>query len=161
MALLPFYLRRAAALLKMNRAISSGISASGFLRKLKFTTGGYSRTTFLADWRMKSGREIKKDRFKHVRRDRRPPISAMVDVEWDRNEEYMYHVRVFSRKGEGEPLTGRIVSFSSDIALTPREVEEGVIKEWIKKKKYKGAIPERAQTLAGFRNLLANTYIER
>ncbi len=161
MALLPFYLRRPVALLKMKLAISSGISASGYLRKLKDTTGGYSRTVFLKDWRTKAGIEAKKDRFKYVRRDRRPPMSAMADVEWDRNEEYMYTVRAFVRKGEGEPLTERMVNISSDTALTPEQAERETFERWSTWEKYEGEVLERAQTVAGFHNLLADSYIER
>ena len=161
MAILPNYLRRTTAILKMPQALASGLSASAFLKKLQGSTGGYKRTTFLRDWRNVGSIEAKKDRFKYVRRDRRPPMSAMADVEWDRNEEYMYTVRAFVRKGEGEPLTERFVNISSDTALTPEQVESEVFERWSAWEKYEGEVLERAQTVAGFHNLLADSYIER
>ena len=116
---------------------------------------------FLKDWRTKAGIEVRKDRFKYVRRDRRPPMSAMADVEWDRNEEYMYNVRAFVRKGEGEPLTERFVNISSETALTPEQVESEVFERWSAWEKYEGEVLERAQVTKGFHNLLADSYIER
>ncbi len=160
MAILPNYLRRTTAILKMPQALASGLSASAFLKKLQGTTGGYKRTTFLRDWRNVGGIEAKKDRFKYVRRDRRPPMAALADVEWDNNNEYMYKVRAFVRKGEGEPLTERFVNITSDTALTPEQVENEVFERWSAWEKYEGETLERAQTVAGFHNLLADSAIE-
>ena len=160
MAILPNYLRRTTAILKMPQALSQGLSASAFLKKLQGSTGGYKRTTFLRDWRNVSGIEAKKDRFKYVRRDRLPQMSAIADVEWDNNNEYMYKVRAFVRKGEGEPLTERFVNIVSDRALTPEQVESEVFERWSAWEKYEGEVLERAQVTAGFHNLLADSAIE-
>jgi len=144
----------------MPDAIAQGLSASAFLKKLQASTGGYKRQSFLADWRSVAGIEAKKDRFKYVRRDRRPPISAMADVEWDNNNEYMYKVRAFVRKGEGQPLTERFVNIVSDDPLTPEQVEQEVFERWSAWEKYEGETLERAQTVAGFHNLLADSAVD-
>ena len=151
MSILDKYLRRSAAIMAMPEAILSGMSASAFLSKIKFTTGGYQRQRFLADWRNVVGTEKKKDAFKFVRRDRRPPMEALADVDWNMSEEYMYKVRTFVRVSPGEPLTERFVNIPSDRALTPMEAEQEVFDRWDQKGNYKNETVERAQTTAGWR----------
>jgi len=144
----------------MPDAIAQGLSASAFLKKLQASSGGYKRQAFLRDWRNVSGIEAKKDRFKYVRRDRRPPMSAMADVEWDNNNEYMYKVRAFVRKGEGGSLQERFVNITSDSPLTPEQVESEVFERWSSWEKYEGETLERAQVTAGFHNLLADSVVD-
>jgi len=150
MSILDKYLRRSAAIMAMPEAILSGMSASAFLSKIKFTTGGYQRQRFLADWRSVAGIEARKDAFKFVRRDRRPPMSALADVEWELESEYMYKTRVFVRTSAGEPLQERFVNIPSDRQLTPGEIEQEVEARWDDKWKYEGESLERVQATAGY-----------
>lgn len=138
MAFLPNYLRRTTAILRMPQAILQGMSANAFLSKLRITTGGYTRTTFLKDWRSVSGIEAKKDAFKYVRKDRRPSMKSMADVEWEMSEEYMFKVRAQYRTGPDEPLQERFVNIPSDRPMTPAEVEAEVFDRWDDWERYAG-----------------------
>lgn len=150
MALLERFLRRSAAIMGMPAAIAKGMTASKFLQGLKITTGGYRRQRFLADWRNVAGTEKRKNALMFVRRDRRPPMTAIADVDWEMSQEYMYKVRVFVRTSPGEPLTERFVNIPSDRALTPEEVEAEVFERWTEWEKYEGEALERAQTFEGY-----------
>jgi len=134
----------------MPQAIASGMSATAFLRKIQFTTGGYQKSRFLADWRNVAGTEKRKNAFKFVRRDRRPPMSALADVDWDLSEDYMYKVRAFVRVTPGEPLTERFVNVPSDKPLSLEEIEQEVFERWDEKWKYKDEQLERVQPVAGW-----------
>lgn len=150
MALLERFLRRSAAIMAMPQAIASGMTASAFLRKIQFSTGGYQKQRFLSDWRNVAGTEKRKNAFKFVRRDRRPPMTALADVDWELDKEYMYKVRAFVRLSPGEPLTERFVNIPSDRPLTPAEVEAEVAERWTDEEKYKGQELERSQVVAGW-----------
>lgn len=153
MSFLPNYLRRATAILRMPEAIAKGMTANKFLSTLKITTGGYARTRFLQDWRNVAGTEAKKDVFKYVRRDRRPPMQALADVDWEMSEEYMYKVRAFVRTSPGEALTERFINIPSDRPLSPQEVEAEAFSRWTDKEKYGDEAIEIAQTVAGWRHV--------
>lgn len=153
MATVPSYLRRSVAILKMPEAIARGMSATKFLSGLRLSTGGYQKQRFLADWRNVAGTEKRKDAFKFVRRDRRPPMEALADVDWEMSEEYMYKVRAFVRTRPGEPLEERFVNITSDKELTPEEVEAEAFERWTDKEKYEGEELERAQTIAGWHHV--------
>ena len=153
MATVPKYLRRSVAILKMPQAIARGMSATKFLSSLKITTGGYQKQRFLADWRTVAGIEKRKDAFKFVRRDRRPPMTAMADVEWELEKEYMYKARVFYRIRPDEPMQERFVNIPSDSPLTPAEVEAEVEERWEDPWKYKGETLERSQVTAGYHRI--------
>jgi hypothetical protein len=153
MAFVPNYLRRSVAILKMPQAIARGMSATKFLSGLKLTTGGYQKQRFLADWRSVAGIEKRKDAYKFVRRDRRPPMSTMADVEWELEKEYMYKVRVFTRTSPDEPMKERFVNIPSDTPLSPAEIEQEVEDRWEDEWKYEGEKLERSQAIAGYRRV--------
>lgn len=150
MAYVPSYLRRSVAILKMPAAIARGMSATKFLQSLRLTTGGYQKQRFLGDWRSVAGIEKRKDAFKFVRRDRRPPMSAIADVEWELDEEYMYKVRVFTRTSPDAKLEERFVNIPSDRPLSPEEQEAEVERRWEDDWKYLDETLERAQAVAGY-----------
>lgn len=153
MALLPSYLRRTTAILRMPQAIAKGMSANSFLKSIRLTSGGYSRTKFLADWRSVSGIEKRKDAFKFVRKDRRPTMKSMADVEWEMSQEYMFKVRAHFRTSPDEPLQERFVNIPSDRALTPAEVEAEVFDRWNDWEKYAGEELESANVVAGYHRI--------
>lgn len=158
MALLELFLRRSAAIMAMPEAIARGMSASAFLHKIKFTTGGYQKQRFLADWRNVAGTEKRKNAFKYIRRDRLPPMAAVADVDWDMSEEYMYKVRAWVRVTPGEPLTERLVNIPSNVPLTLEEIEQEVFDRWDDKWKYEDEVLERAQPLAGWHHVEEELY---
>lgn len=153
MAILERFLRRSAAIMGMPAAIAKGMTASAYLRKIQFTIGGYQKQRFLSDWRSVSGIEKRKDAFKYVRRDRRPPMSAIADVEWELDKDYMYKVRVFTRTIPGEPLGERFVNIPSDRPLSPEEQEQEVERRWEDEWKYEGERFDRAQAVAGYHKI--------
>lgn len=153
MAVIPRYLRRSTAILRMPQAIVQGMSATGFLRKLQAIGIGYQKQRFLADWRSVAGIEKKKDAFKFVRRDRRPPMSAIADVEWELEKEYMYKVRVFTRTSPDEAMKERFVNIPSDRPLSPEEQEAEVARRWEDDWKYQDETLERSQAVAGYRRV--------
>lgn len=153
MAIVPKYLRRSTAILRMPQALLQGMTASGFLRKLQGMGIGYQKQRFLADWRTVAGIEKKKDAFKFVRRDRRPPMSAIADVEWELEKEYMYKVRVFTRTSPDEPMKERFVNIPSDTPLSQEEQEAEVERRWEDDWKYLDETLERTQAVAGFRRV--------
>lgn len=150
MALLEKFLRRSAAIMGMPAAIARGMTASAYLRKIQGTIGGYQKQRFLGDWRSVAGIEKRKDAFKFVRRDRRPPMKAIADVEWELEKEYMYKVRVFTRTSPDEAMTERFVNIPSDRPLTPAEAEAEVERRWEDVWKYKDETLERSQVTAGY-----------
>jgi len=137
----------------MPQAIAQGMSANAFLKKLRITTGGYTRTTFLKDWRSVSGIEAKKDAFKFVRKDRRPSLKSMADVEWEMSEEYMFKVRAKFLTGPDEPLQERFVNIPSDRPMSPQEVEAEVFDRWDDWEKYAGEELDSATVVAGYHRI--------
>lgn len=148
MALIPRSIRRPSAILKMPQAIARGLTASAYLKQLQKQGLGYRKTLFLSDWRSIAGIEAKKDRVKYVRKDRRPSMRAIADVEWELSQEYMYKVKVMTRVAPDEPLKERFVNIMSDRVLTPAEVEKEVFGKWASWEKYQ---PEKLEltTVAG------------
>jgi len=153
MSLLTGFLRRPAAIMAMPDAIARGMSANAFLRKLRITTGGYTRTKFLADWRSVANIEARKDAFKYVRKDRRPSMKSMADVEWEMSEEYMFKVKARFRTGPDEPIQERFVNIPSDRPMTPAEVEAAVFDRWSDWEKYVGEELESANVVAGYHRI--------
>ncbi len=150
MASIASYLKRPTAIMSMPQAIARGLTPTKFLSQLKAKGLGYRKQRFLADWRNVVGMEKRKDALKFVRRDRRPPMAAIADVDWNMSQEYMYKVRAWVRKSPGEPLTERLVNIPSDIPLTPEEAEAETFERWDEKWKYEDEILERAQTFEGY-----------
>jgi len=130
MPLLPTFLRRPSAILKMPEAIARGLTVEGFIRELKDAGLSYRRTLMLSDWRSVAGIEAKKDVIKYVRKDRMPTMKAVADVEWDLSAEYMYKVKVWTRTRPDEPLQERYVNVLSDRLLTPLQIEAQVESRW-------------------------------
>ena len=150
MATIASYLKRPTAILRMPQAIARGLTPTKFLSQLKLQGLGYRKQRFLADWRNVSGTEKRRDALKFVRRDRRPPMAAIADVDWNMSQEYMYKVRAWVRKSPGEPLTERLVNIPSDNPMTPAEVEAAVFDRWGDWERYAGETLERAQTFEGY-----------
>lgn len=153
MALLPSFLRRPTAILKMPEAIARGLSAEGFIRELKGIGASYRRTLMLADWRSVSGIEAKKDVVKYVRRDRLPSIKAVADVEWELSKEYMYKVKAWTQTHPDEPLAERFVNIVSDRLLTPLQIEEQIYERWGEWEKYEGESIKKLQTVGVYHRI--------
>jgi len=147
------FLKRPTAIMKMPQAIAQGMSASKFLSSLKLQGLGYRRQTFLADWRSVSGIEARKDVFKNVRKDRRPSMKSLADVEWEMNQEYMFKVKAKFRTGPDEPLQERFVNIPSDQPMTPDEVEAAVFDRWSDWERYVGEELDSASVVAGYHRI--------
>lgn len=145
MAIIPTYLFRTTAILRLPQAIARGVTAEGWIRELKAAGLSYRRTNMLADFRSMLGIERKKDAAKYTRKDRLPSMHAIADVEWDLSAEYMYKMRVWVRTAPDEPLHERFVNVMSDRLLRPSEAEAEVFKRWGTWEKYAGETPERAE----------------
>jgi hypothetical protein len=153
MAITPSFLKRPTAILKMPQAIAQGMSATKFLSQLKTQGMGYRKQRFLADWRSVSGQETKKDVFKYVRKDRRPSMASMADVEWEMNQEYMFKVRANFRTSPEEPLQERFVNIPSDRPMSPQEVEAEVFDRWNDWEKYVGEVLDSATVVSGYHRI--------
>lgn len=114
---------RAKVIQLMRGAFKTGQSASSFIQDMKVEGLSYRRTVMLADWRSINELEVKKGRFRFVRKDRLPSVQAIAQVEWDVSREFMYKVQVRSQVAPGEPIEERFVNIMQDRPLTPREVE--------------------------------------
>jgi len=136
MALIPTYIKRPSAILRMPNAILRGLSATGFLRELHGMGLSYRKTLFLSDWRSVSGIEAKKDLIKYVRKDRIPSARIVPDVEWELSREYMHKVKVWSRLKPDDPLTERFINVMSDNPMSPLEIESQVESMWGQWEKY-------------------------
>jgi len=147
------YLKRPTAILKMPEAIARGITPTAFLKSLRLSGLGYRKQRFLADWRSVAGIEKRKDAFKYVRKDRRPSMKSMADVEWEMSEEYMFKVRAKYRTSPDAPIQERFVNIPSDRPLTPAEVEAEVYDRWNDWEKYAGEELESANVVAGYHRI--------
>jgi len=144
MPLIAFGLRRAISLKLIPKAFKGGMSASSFINQLRVKGLTYRRTNMLSDWRTVNEIEAKADALKYVRKDRLPSIRSMADVEWAYDKEYIYKANTWSRIHPEEPLTQRMVTFTSDIPLTPKEVEEQIATKWSAWERY---IPEKVERI--------------
>lgn len=153
MALIPSFVRRPSAILRIPDAITRGLTPSAFIRELKGMGLSYRKTLMLSDWHNVSGTEARKDRFKYVRRDRRPAMQELADVDWDMSQEYMYKARAWTRAVEGEPLEERFVNIMSDRPMSPKEVEEEIGERWADREKYGRDVLERIQVVAGWHRI--------
>lgn len=153
MPLIAFGLRRAIALKLIPSAFKGGLSASSFINQLRVKGLTYRRTTMLADWRTVNQIEAKKDAIKYIRKDRLPSVRSMADVEWAYDKEYIYKANTWSRIHPDEPLTERMVTFTSDIPLTPRQVEEQIATKWSAWERYIPEKVERIQTVSAYHRI--------
>jgi len=153
MATIASYLRRPTAIMKMPQAIAQGLTPTAFLRKLKVQGLGYRKQRFLLDWHNVSGTEKRKDAFKYVRRDRRPPMKAIAEVSWEGKFDWMYKVRTFVRGEEGGPLEERFVNVTSKESMTPLEVEAATREMWSDEQDSTPGELDRAQVVAGWHNM--------
>lgn len=153
MSLIPFYLRRPSAILKIPEAIARSLTVEGFIRELKDLGLSYRRTLMLADWRSVAGIEAKKDLIKYVRKDRIPTARVMADVEWDVSQEYMYKCKTWSQLRPDEPLTERFVNILSDVPMTPSEIEQQVYVRWGEWERYSAEALQRVQIQAAYHKI--------
>ena len=131
---------RATVIGLMRGAFRRGQSANSFLRDMKAEGFKLRRTDALADWRSINELETKKDLMQYVRKDYYPSKAVTAQVSWDLTQEYMYVVKVKSRREPGVPVTERNVNITSDIPMTPRMVEQAVVEKWAEWEEY-GAEP--------------------
>ena len=122
--------KRAAVIGLMRGAYRRGQSAGSFLRDMRSKGLTYRRTDMLADWRSVNELERTQGAMRSVRRDRFPTAKAIAQVDWDMSDEFMYKVKVQSRKFPGEPMTERFVNIMSDKPMTPGMVEQAVTEKW-------------------------------
>jgi hypothetical protein len=153
MALIPSYLRRPAAILRIPEAMARGLTVEGFIRELKSAGASYRRTLMLSDWRSVLGIEAKKDLFKYVRKDRIPTMGVVADVEWELSSEYMYKCKTWSRLRPDEPLTERFVNIMSDKPLTPAEIEQQVYSRWGEWERYSAEELKEVRVWAAFHKI--------
>jgi len=137
-------LRRSIAIKLIPKAFASGMSVSAFFRKLRGTTGTYRKTTMLSDWRTVTGMKAKEDALKYIRKDRLPSPHIMIDSHWGYDKEYVYKANTWSRIHPDDPLTERMVTFQSDILLTPTQVEEQIGIKWSEWERY---FPEKVERI--------------
>lgn len=153
MSIIPFYLRRPAAILKIPNAIARGLTVEGFIRELKVTTGTYRRIIMLSDWRSVSNIVVRKEVLKYVRKDRIPSMKLVADVEWDLSQEYMYKCKVWSETRPGEPMTERGVCILSDKPITPSQIESEVYSRWGEWEKYSAESLKRVQLVEAYHKI--------
>lgn len=153
MPLIALGLRRAVAIKLIPKAFKGGLSASSFINQLRLKGLTYRRTTMLSDWRTVNEIEAKKDVIKYIRKDRLPSIKSMADVEWAYDKEYIYKANTWSRIHPDDPLTERMVTFTSDIPLTPRQVEEQIATKWSAWERYIPEKVERIQTVSAYHRI--------
>jgi len=153
MAIIPFYLRRPSAILKMPEAILRGLTVEGFIRELKSVGFSYRRTLMLSDWRSVANIKAKEGLLRYVRKDRLPSVKSIADVEWRFSQEYMYLVNTWSRLRPDEPLTSRRVNIMSDVPLTPTEIEEQVYSRWGEWERYSAEKLERVQVWTAYHKI--------
>lgn len=144
MPLIAFGLRRAIYLKLIPKAFKSGMSANSFIHSMRLKGLGRRRPLMLDDWRTVNEIEAKKDVGKYIRRDRIPAPKYMADVTWKYDKEWIYKANTWSRLHPDEPLTERQVTFTSDIPLTPKEVEEQIATKWSAWERY---IPEKVEKI--------------
>ncbi|GAI64682.1 unnamed protein product [marine sediment metagenome] len=123
-------LRRAAAKLLMPKAFKAGMSASGFRQLLRGKGLQYQWQTLLRDWRTTLNIEAKKDAIKFVRKDRVPSPMLFPEVDYKYSQEYIYFANTWSRTHPEAPITEQMVTYTSDIPLSAREVEEEITVDW-------------------------------
>ncbi|KKM22951.1 hypothetical protein LCGC14_1620180 [marine sediment metagenome] len=153
MVLIALGLRRAVAIKLIPKAFKGGLSASSFIQQLRLKGLTYRRTTMLSDWRTVNEIEAKKDVLKYIRKDRLPSIKSMADVEWAYDKEYIYKANTWSRINPDDPLTERMVTFTSDKPLTPRQVEEQIADKWSAWERYFPEKVERIQTVSAYHRI--------
>lgn len=150
---IPAYLKRPTAILKMPSAIESGLSANRFLKHLRSLGLGYNRQRFLADWRSVGNIQARKDVIKYTRKDRLPSIKSMADVEWNLSQEYMFKVSAKYRTDPEGELQERFVNIPSDRLMTPQEVINEVFNRWDNWEKYGGEELVSAEVVGGYHRI--------
>lgn len=121
---------RAEVVLRMKSALTEGLSANAFIARMREAGTAYRRTTMLADWRTVGDIEKKTGLLRYVRKDRIPTVEIAQAVGWKLSREYMFKLKVQTRLAPGEPIVERFVNIVHDRAMTPREMESEVIKQW-------------------------------
>lgn len=129
-------LKRAQVIGFMRGAFRRGESAGRFIADMKVRGLSYRRTDMLADWRSVNELETKQGLMQYVRRDYFPTQTTTAQVTWALSQEYMYVVKVRSRREPGVPITERKVNITSDVPMTPRMVEQAIVEKWAEWEKY-------------------------
>lgn len=160
MPIIAFGLRRAIAIKLIPKAFKSGLSSSSFINQLRLKGLTYRRTDMLKDWRTVNQIEVKKDAIKYIRKDRLPSVQSMADVEWEYDKEYIYKANTWSRIHPDEPLEKRMVTFTSDTPLTPRQVEEQIATKWSAWERYFPEKLERIQTVSAYHRIESPLEVE-
>ena len=153
MPLIAFGLRRSISIKLIPKAFKGGLSASSFINQLRLKGLTYRRSTMLSDWRTVNEIEAKKDTLKYIRKDRLPSVQSMADVEWSYDKEYIYKANTWSRIHPDDPLTERMVTFTSDRPLMLRQVEEQIATKWSAWERYIPEKVERIQVTAAYRKV--------
>jgi len=153
MALIPSFIRRPSAILRIPDAITRGLSPTAFINELKGMGLSYRKTLMLSDWRSVSGIEAKKDLIKYVRKDRKPSMRVVPDVEWEMGQEYMYKVRVMGRMMPDKPIEEHFVNIMSDNPMSPLEVEQQVTERWAEMQDSVPALMEELQVVGAYHRI--------
>jgi len=150
MAIIPLYLRRPSAILRIPDAIARGLTQAGFIRELERLGLTYRTILMQRDYNSGKGAVEKQGWLKSERRNVIIPPQAIADVHWELSQEYMYKAGVWSRLHPGEPLTERFVNLMSDVPLTPAQIEEQIYSRWGEWEKYSAEELERVEPETGY-----------
>ena len=153
MALLPAFLRRPTAILKMPEAIARGLTPTAFIREMKAAGFSYRKTRMLSDWHNVAGTEARKDKLKYVRKDRLPSMRSVADVDWAMEKEYMYKVKVWVQIRPDEPLRERFVNITHDKLITPRQIEQELYARWAGWERYEPEIIKRMEMVGAWHRI--------
>lgn len=134
-------IQRAEVIQRMSAALKQGMSASAFISEMQEQGLSYRRSEMLADWRSVGNLQKKEGVLRYVRKDYYPTQATYAQVTWATSKEYMYKLRVESRRAPGEPITSQFVNIVTDNPMTPRELETEVMSRWT------GWYPEQAEAI--------------
>lgn len=155
MALLPSFMRRPSAMLKMKDAIARGLSVEGFIRELKSAGLSYRRTIMLADWRSAAGIEAKKDLVKYVRKDRVPSTRLIADVEWEFHKGKLYMYK-FGYWMPGEDIGEEAkhgINIMSDDMITPAQAEREAWEKLAVHEQYGKVLPAKIRLVGMYHTI--------
>ena len=115
--------RRAEFIAQARKAVREGLSQTRFLRQAVSEGYSFRRTDMIADFHSVSGVEKKAGLLRFVRKDYIPSVAVLAEVSWKIAKEFAYTVQVKYRRAPGEPITTRFVNVSTDLPLTPAQIE--------------------------------------
>jgi len=123
-------LLRANVIALMRGAVRRGQSRTSFLADMKVRGLTYLRKDMLADWGSITEIIAKEGMLRYVRRDYYPAQKSMAAVEYAIEGEYMYKIKVQTRLRPDAPLEERFVNIVSDTPMTPAMMEQAVVEKW-------------------------------